>query len=345
MRPLTWIEAYRMRWKRRRLLWRSFRSRHKLRKVQDRTAAITADDILVVMVLRNEITRLPFFLDHYRRLGVAQFLVVDNASDDGSAELLQAQPDVSLWQTSASYRAARFGLDWMTWLQMRYAHGHWCLMVDADEILTFPGMEQGGLPTLVQDLERAGRTAYGALMLDLYPKGPLNAQTYAPGQDPAEVLPWYDPGPYRATRQYPLGNLWVQGGARERVFFADDPRRSPTLNKLPLVKWSRRYAYVNSCHSMLPPQLNAAYDGPGGETPAGVLLHSKFLPEIVSKSETEQKRGEHFHTPSDFDGYYRQLAEAPDMWTPDSVRLTNVQDLEHQGLARRITAERSGEFE
>lgn len=334
MRRLTLTEAWRMRWKRRRLLWRSFRARHQLSVLQDRTAQIAPDDILAVLVLRNEMLRLPFFLDYYRRLGVAHFLVVDNGSDDGSAELLTAQPDVSLWQTGASYHASRFGLDWMTWLQMRHAHGHWCLMVDVDEILVFP--EAGDLSGLTRLLDRAGQQAYGALMLDLYPKGPPDSHSYTPGQDPAEVLDWFDNGPWRAVRQYPMGNLWVQGGARERMFFADDPRRSPTLNKLPLVKWNRRYAYVNSTHSLLPPRLNAAYDGPQGATPAGVLLHSKFLPGIVSRSAIERDRQQHFHTPADFDGYYRQVMESPDMWHEGSQHYGGPEDLERLGLMRRI---------
>ncbi|MFT4961719.1 MAG: hypothetical protein ACI92Z_002813 [Paracoccaceae bacterium] len=320
--------AYLLRWKRRRLLWRSWRSRHHLSAVSDRTKQIKAGDILAVTVVRNEIGRLPYFLAHYRRLGVAQFLVVDNDSDDGSAEFLAAQPDVSLWHTPHSYHASRFGLDWLTWLQMTYAHNHWCLMVDADEILIYAHHEQRGLTDLTQWLDGQKRAVFGALMLDLYPKGPLNAAQYASGQDPTEVLQWFDSGPYRAIRQPPLGNLWVQGGARERVFFGDDPWRSPTLNKLPLVRWNRRYAYVNSAHSMLPPALNTGYDGPGGDQPSGVLLHSKFLPEIVSKSEIEKQRQQHFHTPQDFDGYYDHLGRAPDLWHHGSVRFENWQQLE-----------------
>jgi len=332
MRPLSWAEAYRMRLRRRRLLWRSFRARGQLSVVADRTAQIRPGDILAVMVQRNEATRLPFFLAHYRRLGVAHFLVVDNDSDDGSAEMLAGQADVSLWRSGHSYRGARFGLDWMTWLQIRYAHGHWCLMVDADEILVYAEHETRGLPELTAWLEAEGRPAFGALMLDLYPRGPLGAQSYAPGQDPAEVLGWFDPGPYRAVRQRPMGNLWVQGGVRERVFFADDPRRSPTLNKLPLVKWNRRYAYANSTHAMLPPRLNAAYDGPGGSQPSGVLLHSKFLPEIVSRSAVEKARGQHFHSPGEFHPYYDRITEAPELWHEGSVALRDTAQLEALGL-------------
>ena len=115
--------AYRLRLKRRRLLWRAFRSRRQLRSVQDRVAAIGPGTILVASVVRNEIIRLPWFLDHYRRLGVGHFLIVDNDSSDGTTGFLQAQPDVSVWQTADSYKQARFGVDWLTWLQICHAHG------------------------------------------------------------------------------------------------------------------------------------------------------------------------------------------------------------------------------
>lgn len=321
-----------MRLKRRHLLWRSLRSRHRLVSVTDRTGQIAAGDILVVIALRNEALRLPFFLSHYRRLGVAHFLVVDNNSNDGSAQLLAEQPDVSLWHTKASYRAARFGLDWMTWLQMRYAHDHWCLLADADELLIYADHQRFGLPELTGWLDAQGRAGFGALMLDLYPKGALSAHSYTAGQDPTEVLNWFDAGPYRAQRQVPMGNLWVQGGARERVFFANEPSRSPTLNKLPLVRWNRRYAYVNSSHSLLPPALNGAYDGPGGNQPSGVLLHSKFLPGIVSISAIEKERQQHFHTPLDFDGYYDQISADPNLWHEGSIRFEGEGQLQALGL-------------
>jgi len=72
--------------------------------------------------IRNEFDRLDAFLEHYRSLGVRHFLVVDNGSEDGSAEFLQTQPDVSLWVTHASYRQSRFGVDWLTWLQIKFGH-------------------------------------------------------------------------------------------------------------------------------------------------------------------------------------------------------------------------------
>ncbi len=331
-----WLDRYRLRLKRKRLLWQSFRSRHQLTVLADRTDRIGSGAILAFSTMRNEITRLPWFFQHYRGLGVGHFLIVDNGSDDGTTEYLRDQPDVSLWQTDASYRASRFGLDWLTWLQIRHGHGHWTLMVDADELLIYDRHQDHPLPDLTRLLDARGQQAFGALMLDLYPKGPLGAQDYGPETDPTNLLCWFDPGPYRVQRQQPLGNLWVQGGVRERVFFADTPDRSPTLNKIPLVRWSRSYAFVNSCHSALPRHLNFAYDGPGGAQPSGALLHTKFLPEIVDKSRVEKARKQHFHDPERFRSYYDGIIGGPDLWTPKSRRYEGEDDLVQSGLMRAI---------
>ena len=67
-------------------------------------------DILLFATLRNEAPRLPYFLEYYRALGVDHFLIVDNGSDDGSADLLAEADDVSLWTTEKSYRQANFGV-------------------------------------------------------------------------------------------------------------------------------------------------------------------------------------------------------------------------------------------
>jgi len=106
--------------------------------------------------IRNEFDRLDAFLEHYRSLGVRHFLVVDNGSEVGSAEFLQTQPDVSLWVTHASYRQSRFGVDWLTWLQIKFGHNHWCLTVDADEFLEFSGRPSKDLNALIAHLDQKG---------------------------------------------------------------------------------------------------------------------------------------------------------------------------------------------
>ena len=327
-------ERYVLRLRRKRLLWRAFRKRRQLTRVSPKPK-FKRGAILAFAVMRNEAVRLPYFLEHYRALGVDHFLIVDNGSEDGSAEMLAAQPDVTLWSTSASYRLARFGVDWLTWLMILHGDGHWCLTVDADEILIYPFHETRPLQALTGWLDGRNQKAFPAMMLDLYPKGPVSSATYEAGQNPFEILRYFDAGNYTIRRQKALKSLWIQGGPRARTFFTDRPRRAPTLSKIPLVKWSRRFAYLNSTHSLLPPRLNQLYDQLGGEAISGVLLHTKFLYTIVEKSAEEKRRREHFGTPEDFDGYYDNLIADPDLWHAYSARLIGWRDLEARGLMSR----------
>ena len=324
--------AYRLRWKRRRLLFRALRKRHQLTPVIDRTPQIQPGDILAASTLRNEVTRLPFFLSHHRKLGVKHFLMVDNGSDDGTRDFLCAQPDVSLWSTTHSYRLSRFGVDWLTWLQVRHAHGHWCLTLDADEVFIYPHHDTRPLSALTQWLDDTNRTSFGALMLDMYPKGPIGNHSYAPGDDPFDTLCWFDGGNYTVQRKSDLQNLWIQGGVRARKFFADRPRRAPTMSKTPLVKWNRRYVYVSSTHSLLPRRLNHVYDDQGGELTSGILLHSKFLPQVLERSKEEKGRKEHFANSALYDRYYDDLSENPDLWCERSTKLISWRQLEAMGL-------------
>ncbi|MBT9383896.1 glycosyltransferase family 2 protein [Pseudooceanicola sp. CBS1P-1] len=324
--------AFRQRRRRQLYLWRAFRARRDLRRVADRSAAIRPGDVLLFCVLRNESLRLPQFLAHYRALGVAHFLIVDNASTDGSAALLARQPDVSLWYSGASYRRARFGINWLNHLLGRYGHGHWCVIADADELLDYAGSDHRRLPALAARLEARGQMVMGAFLLDLFPKGRLGLRTYQAGRDPLEVLTQFDPGPFRARRQAPMGNLWLQGGTRDRVFFADQPARAPTLNKLPFLRWDRRYAFVNSSHSILPPGLNAFYSGPGGPFFNGVLLHTKFLPDVLDRAREDLCRSQHFNSPDLYRDYYEAILKAPDLSCPDTLRFAGTGGLVRIGL-------------
>ena len=331
----TLSNAWRLRWKRRRLLWRALRKRRQLQPLADRTKAITKGDILAAVTVRNEIQRLPHFLAHYRRLGVRHFLIVDNGSNDGTTEFLLQQADVSLWSSAQSYRRSRFGLDWLTWLLMRHGHGHWCLTLDADELLIYPYWQSRDLRALTDWLQSQGRDCFGAMMLDLYPKGRLLAQNPDASNNPLAALQWFDAGNLTMQRQPRMGNLWIQGGPRSRLFFGTEPRRGPTLTKVPLVRWNRRYAYVNSTHAILPPRLNRIYDTRGGELTSGLLLHTKFLPLAVDKAREEKQRGEHFANSSLYDDYYDRLSQSPDLWSPASTRLGSWRQLEALGLISR----------
>ena len=326
------FSAYRLRLARKRWRIRAFRKRRELKPVVSRVSAIEPDQILLFSTLRNERVRLPFFLRYYRELGVNHFLIVDNDSDDGSREYLAEQPDVSVWTTPHSYKRSRFGVDWLNWLQMHYAHGHWTLVVDPDEFLVYPFCDTRPLRALTDWLDASSIKSFSAMLLDMYPKGPIGAQPYHDGQDPFEIANWFDHGNYVISRNKKFGNLWIQGGPRARMFFSDVPERAPALNKIPLVKWDREYAYVSSTHMLLPRGLNQVYDEWGGEKASGCLLHAKFLDTFGAKANEEMERKQHYANSHEYRAYKAALNDQPDMWCKWSEKYINWRQLEILGL-------------
>jgi hypothetical protein len=326
------LKAYRLRLERKGKLWRAWRAGRGLRALAKRTDSIRARDVLLFATVRNERPRLPFFLDYYRRLGVAHFLFVDNGSVDGSAAFLTAQADCSVWHTGASYKRSRFGMDWMNHLLGRHGAGHWCLTVDPDEFLVYAHCDARPLRALTDWLEASSIRSFGAMLLDIYSDRPVEETVCAEGEDPVAVAPWFDAGNYQIRRDRHYDNLWIQGGPRQRAFFAETPELAPALNKIPLVRWERGYAYASSTHSLLPRGLNRVYDEWGGEKPSGALLHAKFLAGLAAKAEEEMVRRQHYAGSREYRAY-RSGGSAPrTLWTAHSTRFESWRQLEELGL-------------
>ena len=308
------------------------RKRRELKRVVDRSSQIKTDDILCFSTLRNERIRLPYFLEYYRDQGVGHFFIVDNDSDDGSLAYLTSQPDVSIWSTRASYKRSRFGVDWLNALQMKHAHGHWTLTVDPDEFLVYPFCDTRPLRALTDWLDASSIKSFSAMLLDMYPKGRLDEEPYREGQNPMEIASWFDSGNYTIERNHRFTNLWIQGGPRARVFFPDAPEKAPALNKVPLVKWDKRYVYVSSTHMLLPRGLNQVYDEWGGEKASGVLLHAKFLDTFGAKAKEELERSQHYAASVEYKAYAERLKDDPQLWCKWSERYINWRQLEILGL-------------
>ncbi len=265
-------------------------------------------------------------------MGVSHFLFVDNDSDDGSREFLIGQEDVSIWHTTASYRKSLFGVHWMNALARKYCHGHWTLTVDVDEFFAFPFCDTRPIPALTDWLDNSGLRSFSAMLIDMYPKGPVDAQPYIEGQNPFEIAEWFDSGNYMLSTNWEYENLWIQGGPRARLFFHNDPFNAPSLNKIPLVKWDRSYVYLHSTHMLLPKRLNKVYDSNGGEMASGVLLHAKFLNTFVQKTEEELKRRQHYAGSREYLAYMSRIKDDPDLWCNWSEKYINWRQLEILGL-------------
>jgi len=92
---------------------------------------------------------------------------------------------------------------------------------------------------------------------------------------------------------------------------------------------------VTSTHQILPRRLNDVFDTGQGDRVSGVLLHTKFLPNIGDKSKEELSRAQHFENSDLYQPYYAALIDNPDLWDERSVAYENTAQLEDLGLMTR----------
>lgn len=278
------------------------------------------DDIALFTVLRNEIGLLPAFIKYYRALGVRQFFVVDNGSDDGSYEWLGEQEDVCLYQMSSSYKEADFGIRWINELMGVHGGNRWCLYVDIDEFLVFPYLENASLKALTCYLDTKGFDAVSGFMLDMYPEQKLSGrQSIDALEDVLDLAPFFD-NSYRFLNSSQSPFRKVFGGFRRRFFWGNESNGNP-LVKTPLIKGGRGVSLLSSSHFISPAYVADV---------SVALLHFKFLGDDENRFAEEIKRKEHACIANEYERYHKVLgATGPgvSLWCESSTRYQNSEQL------------------
>lgn len=268
-------------------------------------APLLSGEVAVFACVRNESLRLPYFLRYYRGLGVTRFIVVDNDSSDGTTALLQSQADVDLFHTARSYAGSHCGVGWLNGLLREFGCDHWVLVVDADELLVYPGCETVPLPAFVKTLEASRADGLLTFLLDMYPDGPIQGTRYEPGAPLPAACPYFDVDSYTLGAEGLRARLPERGGPRRRLFWQsgrDDRGHPPFLQKVPLVKWREDLRYLASTHLI---------DGLHLASTTGVLLHFKFLGDFAERSRIEVERGQHWDNAAQYQAYAATLSATP----------------------------------
>jgi hypothetical protein len=151
-------------------------------------------------VMRNELYFLPAFLDHYRNLGIEQFVIIDDASDDGTGEFLARQEDccsgISVIRygdrvriTDAHYGglSGRAGPILKRVVPCHYLDGQPVVIADADEFLILPDTRPH-LRDIVQLMKHSGWKTVAASLIDFYPATLAELEDPAPPADAAELF-------------------------------------------------------------------------------------------------------------------------------------------------------------
>ena len=290
-----------------------------MRRIDARPIPDHPGEIRAVLVVRNEALRLESTLRHHRDLGVDRFFILDNGSDDGTIEFLEAEPDVHLFSTTERFSDSWGGALWKNALLDAYATGHWALTLDADELFVFPRYEALGLRNFCTFLDGVGARGIFCLMLDMYSDRPLAETRLASGAPLIESCPFFDRQNYQlmhAEGLFPPMQLY--GGVRERLFrkHLGDRYRPPMMSKVPLVKWAAGDRYLSSTHHMTVIPLARV---------TGALLHFKFMSTFESKAVIEAKRGEYLLEGVEYRAYLELVHDhgLVDLMADVSVRYEN----------------------
>lgn len=213
---------------------------------------------ILICVLKNELEKLPLFFRHYRKAGIKRFVFIDNMSSDGTVEYLKEQNDTEIYLVKEKFQGyVKEG--WINQILARIGFNRWYLVVDADELLVWPQMEQKSFAEMIQAFYHSKQYRPLAVMLDLYPSG----RTYQRQvNDIQKEFCFFDKDTYSWLDNEDVDIL--TGGPRERKC-----KSVVWLSKTPLF-YLRPMELLSSAHFMYPYQKNKEPRCPL------VLLHYKF---------------------------------------------------------------------
>jgi hypothetical protein len=291
---------------------------------------VARDGIIAIIVARDEILRLPDCLRHHRELGVDRFVVIDNGSSDGTTDYLCDQPDVDVIRTEDPYSKAHRGMSWRHYVVSRCGFGRWYLLIDADELLVYDGMDEHNLKRLTEILKRRRIPLLHATMIDMYPRGPTRNPGFQSGDSMLSAAAYFDGDSYFLDERL-REKLRMRGGPRVRLLSTDEKPFEINLSKYPLVFWHRG-VNARSIHEFVT-TLNRPL-------PSGALLHFKFLDDFDLRVDKALKEGQHWNGSEQYQIYKDANLTPSNMFYDGSRRYEGPDSLLSMKLLTSMAYER-----
>lgn len=243
---------------------------------------------IVTLCVKNDIRRIQMLVDHYRKLGVVKFAILDNESNDGTFEWMLNQSDIDLYQCSDPYQSfVKEG--WINRLISYYGFDRWYIVTDSDELVVYQDMEIISISNLTLRLDKSGIKRVKALTLDTYRENPLMKES---------VNIWND---YRWVDSDSYYEIYRNAGSYRVKRFIGGPRyrlmnSTVSLDKHPLIYWEKGTISDNA-HYQFP---HSSID----EAPCLLgILHYKFLDTDIEEYRKRASKKSSFAGKGE---YYRQ---------------------------------------
>ncbi|MGY3670512.1 MULTISPECIES: glycosyltransferase family 2 protein [unclassified Marinovum] len=312
--------------------------------------------------MKNEMGFLRAFLAHYRSIGFEQFLIFDDASDDGTFEHLAAQPDCVVMHSTFGFgdeilyrdpdgetRKERAGTYFKIALPHLFFDGAYVAYVDADEFLFLPpGVTS--IAEVIAHLTREGAPSAIATVVEFFPKdvaglrgempqsfdGLLKAYPYFQSEPLVNLIAGHQPeltGKSKTSRlfkDFEVEPKVVRKGLH-RLYMPSKARKAQQFqksprHKTPLVLRDAKSRLTGSHYANLAPSSDVLL----------TVAHFVFTVQFSQKIERAQAWGAHANAASKY-RYYAELLErmqARDgsFLDENSVEFQNVQQFIDCGL-------------
>jgi len=244
----------------------------------------------LICVLKNELQYVISQLEYHRKIGVKHFIYIDNLSNDGTFEFLLKQDDVSLFTVEEKYNGSIKNA-WIGQVIDFFGYDKWYLILDADELFIYPGIETKNIHSYINFLEEKGMKSPFLLMVDMYADNkPLNQSIR--GHDFFKKYCYFDIDSYKKELQ--LARQRITGGPRYRLYGYNNTR-----SKHSLIKISANI--IAGTHENHPYFLNFETEGV-----IGFLLHYKFIfyDEKIRNTESKEDYNVNNSIYNDYKNYF-----------------------------------------
>ncbi len=244
------------------------------------------DGIILICFYNNFENFVEKWMNHYINIGIKNFVLVDNNSNDNSINILKSyekKVNISFWEIKEKYNCYKM-CGWKQQILEFYGEGRNYLTVDSDELFIYEDYKN----IIFEEFLRKNHfTFIKSLMLDVY----TNKDIF---DGKIEDFNFVDKGTYKITSTVPYKQRFY-GGPRSRIFGIN-----PSLQKIPFISYTGTEVFAND-HYYYPWNINAKAQF------CSYLLHYKFLPGDNKKYEIYVKDGRHWNNSHEYKIYNKLL--------------------------------------
>lgn len=253
------------------------------------------NQVILICIFRNVSNFINQWFEHYAKIGIKNFVLVDNNSDDDSIAKIKTYIknfNIDLLSISEKFECYK-SCGWIQQIIEKYGTNKWYLTVDSDELFTYKD-KFDDINLFIKWLENNKKNSVKSLTIDLYSNKPFNDQRDFNDFIYADKIGYKTENRIYGQRYY--------GGMRERIF-----NIRPSLQKIPLIYYTGKELLVNN-HFYFPYDINKK------SSLLGYLKYYKFCSLDFNHYMNLASENVHWNNSSEYKTYVSVLKHNPSFY-------------------------------